>query len=107
LIAAGFAWVITDLVGPPLLSWLATDQFRKFMDSNETKCKIAKLGLLTDAGEGLAEAIARRAIQQARADGHDVADVTNSGRDRTRPQLFETIVVTDEKARVKMNLHGG
>ena len=74
LIAAGFAWVITDVVGPPLLSWLATDQFRQFMDSDDTKSKIAKLGLLTDAGEGLAEAIARKAIRQAREDGPEVSE---------------------------------
>jgi hypothetical protein len=107
LIAAGFAWVITDVVSPPLLSWLATDQFRQFMNSHDTKTKIAKLGLLTDAGEGLSEAIARQAIRQAKEDGHDVPDVTDSGRDRTRPQLFETIVVTEGTAQVKMNVGRG
>ena len=77
------------------------------MDSDDTKAKIAKLGLLTDAGEGLAEALARQAIRQARGDGHDLADVTDSGRDRMRPQLFETIVVTEGTAQVKMNVGRG
>ncbi len=77
------------------------------MDSDDTKAKIAKLGLLTDAGEGLAEALARQAIRQAREDGHDLADVTDSGRDRMRPQLVETIVVTEGTAQVKMNVGRG
>jgi hypothetical protein len=36
-----------------------------------------------------------------------VADLTDSGRDRTRPQLFETIVVTEGMAQVKMNVGRG
>ena len=107
LIAAGFAFILTDWLGPPLLSWIASDQFYQYLDRDDTKAKIAQLGLLTNAGEGLAEAIARRAIQQARADGHAVADVTDTGLDRMRPQLFETIVVTEGIARVKMNVSRG
>ena len=86
------------------MSWIATDQLRIALGSEDTRKKISDLALFTNAGEGLAEEIAQRAIVAANA---GIAPPATDGRDRARPQLFETIVVTEGLARVKMNIGRG
>ena len=63
--------------------------------------------MFTNAGEGLAEEIAQRAIVAANDGNAGIAPPATDGRDRARPQLFETIVVTEGLARVKMNVGRG
>ena len=110
LLAAGFGWFITDVVGPFVVSWIATDQLRIALRSEDTRKEISGLALFTNAGEGLAEEIARRAIDAANhpnGGNAGIAAPATDGRDRARPQLFETIVVTEGLARVKMNVGRG
>ena len=107
LLAAGFGWFITDVVGPFVVSWIATDQLRIALGSEDTRKKISDLALFTNAGEGLAEEIAQRAIVAANDGNAGIAPPATDGRDRARPQLFETIVVTEGLARVKMNVGRG
>jgi hypothetical protein len=104
LVAAGLAWIVTDLVAPIVLRGFAEERLRASLGSTDTGRQLAASGLLVDAGEGLAESIARRAIQQAREDGHDLDPPGDEGRDRFRPQVFETIVVTEGRARIKLHL---
>ena len=73
---------------------------------------LEEAGVMTYAGEGLAETIAMRAVRQAIADGHAVAptvyDQPNAdggpGRERFRPHLFETVVVGPGVCRVLMRV---
>jgi hypothetical protein len=69
-------------------------------------------GLMTYVGEALSESIAILAIRQAIRDGHVVAPVAedenpprdSTGRERFRPQVFETVVVGDGRCRVLMRV---
>jgi len=63
--------------------------------------------LLTNVGEGLAENLAVRSIRQGQADGHPLADPTPDGRNRFRPQLFETVVVVEDRCKIKLNTARG
>ena len=85
LLAAGFGWFITDVVGPFVVSWIATDQLRIALGSEDTRKKISDLALFTNAGEGLAEEIAQRAIVAANEGNAGIAPPGTDGRDRARP----------------------
>lgn len=104
LVAVGFGWFITDVVSPFVVSWIATDQLRIALGSEDTRKEISDLALFTNAGEDLAEEVAQRAIVAAKT---GIAAPATDGRDRARPKLFETIVVTQGLARVKMNVSRG
>jgi hypothetical protein len=83
-----------------LLNWLVVQPFvistiREQLEHPDTAASLRESGLVTFAGEGLSEAVARALIVQARTDGHAVAAPETLGRDRMRSPFVETIVVTE------------
>jgi hypothetical protein len=118
LASIGLAWLFIQVVHAQANN-LANSIARDALSSRETLGTIAdaldQAGVMNYAGEGLAEAIAVKAIQQA---GHAVEPPTHeqpdpdnpgsnrrpSGRERFRPQFFETIVVGPGKCRVLLRV---
>ena len=119
-VSAGLGWLFVSLAqaaASALANWIARDA----LSSPETLASIAdaleEAGVMNYAGEGLAEAIAIQAIQKAREDGHSIDPPTHeqpssdsattrppSGRERFRPQLFETVVIGAGVCRVLMRV---
>ena len=109
-LSVGFGWLFIQLAQAAANS-LANSMARDVLSSRETLGTIAaaldQAGVVNYAGEGLAEAIAIKAIQKAIVDTHAVEPPTHeqpdpnnagsnrapSGRERFRPQFFETVVV--------------
>jgi hypothetical protein len=99
-LAALGTWLLEGLVVRPLVE----DAIRSGLTDPSTRAAFDEAGLARHAGEGLAEALAVRVIRQAQADGHAVADPDLSGRDRFRPQFFETIVVGPGEGKAKIRI---
>lgn len=104
LIGAGLGlvlmWLFERFVFRPWVSGIIRNQ----LAGSLTRDQFLRAGMMTHAGEGLAEALAARLIDQAIADGHAVDPPQRQGRDRMRPQLFETIVVAEGGCKARMRI---
>jgi hypothetical protein len=120
-ISAGLGWLFIQLA-QAAVNWVANEIARDQLSSQETLATIGEAldeaGVMNYAGEGLAEAIAIKAIKEAIADGHGVEPPTHeqpdpnnpgnirapSGRERFRPQFFETVVVGPGVCRILLRV---
>jgi hypothetical protein len=79
-------------------------RIRKELQKSDFRERLDQTGLLTYAGEGLAEALARKTIQVINAGsdplGWDVDASGVSGRNRFQKQFWQTIFVTAQRVRV-------
>jgi hypothetical protein len=104
VIFAGLAWLATALLEAwfvrPLILSVITDA----LNGDAVREGFKKSGVMTFAGEGLAEALAVRLIDQARLDGHAVAAPQRNGFDRFRPQFFEVIAVQAGRCKAKIRV---
>ncbi len=104
LMVGGLAWI-----GVLLLDWLVVKPFivakiRDGLTGPEVKEGFDKNGLMTYAGEGLAESLALHLIRTAQEDGHAIEDAENNGRQRFRPSLFEIVAVEEGRCKAKMKV---
>ena len=120
-VSAGLGWLFMQLAQAAANS-LANSIARDVLSSRDTLGTIAdaldEAGVMSYAGEGLAEAIAIQSIRKAMADGHAVVPPTHeqpnpdnpgsnrrpTGRERFRPQFFETVVVGPGICRVLLRV---
>jgi hypothetical protein len=107
LVYLGLAAVLIDWIAPFLLTRQAESAIRA--DLNERSSTLAQRmearGMMRYAGEGLAEALALMVIKQAVGDGHPVAEfdpASETGRARFRPQMFDTIFVSEGECKVRI-----
>jgi hypothetical protein len=119
-VSAGLGWLFIQLVQAAANS-LANSIARDALSSPDTlgtiRAALDGAGVVNYAGEGLAEAIAIKAIQKA-VDAHAVEPPTHeqpdpdnpgsnrlpTGRERFRPQFFETVVVGPGICRVLLRV---
>jgi hypothetical protein len=106
LVAGGIAFVGVLFLDLFVVRPFVTSQIRDGLTAPEVKEDFDGSGLMTYAGEGLAESLATHLICQAKRDGHSVADPENSGRNRFRPSLFEIVAVESGRCKAKMKLSG-
>jgi hypothetical protein len=120
-VAAGIGWLFIR-VAQAVATATANAIACAILSSPETQAAMTaafeEAGVMTYAGEGLAEAVAIKAIEQAIDDGHAVDPPTHaqpsesdpgrnrppSGRERFRPQFFETVVVGAGVCRVLLRV---
>lgn len=104
IIAAGLGlllmWLFEQFVFKP---WV-TGVIREQISAGITREQFARSGMLTHAGEGLAEALAVKLIEKAIEDGYDVEPPQHRGRNRFRPQFFETVVVAENGCKAKIRV---
>lgn len=102
LLAAGLAWLFIEVVAPLLLSEAVAAGIRAALrDSEAMRQTLDAQGLLTYAGEGLAESLARMAASAAAAAGLPVDPPgPEAGGDRHRENLWEMVVAGDGECRV-------
>ncbi len=79
-------------------------RIREGLTAPSVRQHLDETGILTYAGEGLAEALAVRLILQAQADGHAVDAPGFDGRDRFRPQFFEVVAVEAGRCKAKVRV---
>jgi hypothetical protein len=120
-VSAGLGWLFIQLA-QAVANWVANSTAREALSSPAMLATIAdgldEAGVANYAGEGLAEALAIKAIEQAVEEGHGVALATHaqpdpdnpgrtlppSGRERFRPQFFETVVVGQGTCRILLRV---
>jgi len=109
-VAAAVALLVLLLVVLPLVAEsYARDQVNAQFENGSIREQLDGQNLLRFGGEGLAEALARKALEQARIDGLDVPapatnDVDGTGRDRFRGQLFQMVFVADGVCRILLRV---
>jgi membrane protein implicated in regulation of membrane protease activity len=108
VLAIVLAVVIATMV-PPAVEGFAREQVRGVLTSPEQLEQLNGLAIIRYAGEGAAEALARKALRQARDQGYSVPfpaseDDEGAGRDRTYGQLFQMIFVSDGICRVLLRI---
>jgi hypothetical protein len=104
LVGAGVGLLATWLLDIFVVKPLIVSTFQDKLAKPETATSLFSAGLVTYAGEGLAEAIAIKLIRQAQDDGHAVADPANDGRDRFRTPFVETIVVSEGECKAQLRV---
>jgi hypothetical protein len=87
----------------------AREQVITTLTSDETLQRLNRLPLIRYTGESAAEAIARKALQQAREQGLPVpapsgTDDEDAGRDRTRGQIFQMVATFEGSCRVLLRI---
>jgi len=107
LVGFGLAALVTELVIPMVLRSIIEERLQAPENQQHMREALENSSLLTNVGEGLAENLAVRSIRQGQADGHPLADPTPDGRNRFRPQLFETVVVVEDRCKIKLNTARG
>lgn len=106
VIAAVVVAVIVLVVTPFIRSWVERTIHDR-VTSPESRQRLDDANLLQFAGEGLAEALARKVVEAAIAAGGDLdppGEADDAGRDRFRAALFQTVLVTAGKCRVLIRL---
>jgi hypothetical protein len=99
LVGAGLGAIATLLIDQFIVKPLIKKSIKEALSDRSVATSLRNAGLFRYAGEGLAEALAIKLMQQAQADGHGVGDPGNEGRDRFRSPFFEMIVVSEGSAR--------
>lgn len=103
-IGLGLGSLVFDVLAPRLLRSAIRDAIHAQISANlrDIGQQLQKGGFARYTGEGLAEAVAKRALDQAVADGLAVEPAKGNGRDRFRPQFFRMIVVSEAKAKIEI-----
>jgi hypothetical protein len=99
LLAAGLAYVLVQFIAPLVLNQFVRDQICKTLSSTEFKGRLDDQFFMTYAGEGLAEALAVKALAEARNQGLNLPDA-EPGRRRFRAQFWQTVFVSDGRMRI-------
>lgn len=103
LVSLGLAFLVIEVAAPALINLYANNQVRESLDerAGDLREDLDDAGLLTYAGEGLAEALAIQILKQGRSeDGLDLPEPDESGLVRSKTGVFETVAVTEGTASV-------
>jgi hypothetical protein len=96
LVAGGIAWLGVLLLDALVVRPFVSSQIRDGLTQPSVRESFDDSGLMTYAGEGLAESLAV----------HLIADAGNDGRQRFRNSLFEIVAVESGRCKAKMKLSG-
>lgn len=100
LVAAGLALIFVQIIAPWLLRNFVADQVRATLTGPDFIGRLDDQFFMMYAGEGLAEALAIKALDQARSQGVDLPDTDAIGRRRFRAQFWQTVFVSDGRMRI-------
>jgi hypothetical protein len=107
LVYLGLAAVLIDWIAPFLLTRQAESAIRADLNarSGALARRMEARGMMRYSGEGLAEALTLMVIKRAIGDGHPVPEfdpAKEAGRARFRPQMFDTIFVSEGECKVRI-----
>lgn len=106
-IATGLSWLVFDVIAPRLLTDVIRNQVTTLITDQlpTIAAALRSAGFARYTGEGLAEAVAKRAIEQAITDQLASTPPETGGRNRFRKQFFRMIVASEGKARIEIAAH--
>jgi hypothetical protein len=107
-VVAGLLFVALVFILPRAVEGMVRDQLTSAISSGETLDSLNDSPLLRFSGEGMAEAISRKALEAAINQGFDVptpaTDPNELGFERFRGQTFQIVFVSDGICRVLLRL---